>query len=70
MEYFKSFWLFQLPDTRDLSSQIGVKPVPTALEGKVLNSGPPRKSLDIKFLKADIICVEQLRFPKDTVHTF
>ena len=38
------FWFFGLEACGVLASQAGTDPAPTALEGKVLTTGPPGKS--------------------------
>ena len=44
--FYVFFWLRSM---WDLSSQPGIELAPPALEGKVLTTGPPRKSLPYPF---------------------
>ena len=47
LQYFFGFrfWLFGHQECGILVSRPGIEPAPTALESKVLNTGPPGKSL-------------------------
>ena len=43
------FWFFGCEACGILAPQPGIEPAPPALEGKVLTTGPPRKSLGYRF---------------------
>ena len=38
-----------------LAPQLGIKPIPTALEGRILTTGPPGKSREV-FFQSYLIC--------------
>ena len=44
------FWFLWPQGMWDLSFKSGIKPTPSALEGKVLTTGPPGKSHNLKTL--------------------
>ena len=42
------FWFFGYKACRILAPGLGIKPLSSAMEGKVLTTGPPGKSLNFK----------------------
>ena len=52
------FWFFGCEACGILAPQPGIEPTPPALEGEVLTTGPPGKSLDSSFkvLSFGVIC--------------
>ena len=47
------FWVFVLEVCEILGPRPGIEPAPAALEGDVLTTGPPGKSLKCKILNKD-----------------
>ena len=43
------FWLFGQKECEILALQLGIKPTPSSLEGEVLTTGLPGKSVDLNF---------------------
>ena len=43
------FWLFGLKECEILALQLGIKPTPSSLEGEVLTTGLPGKSVGLNF---------------------
>ena len=43
------FWLFGLKEREILALRLGIKPTPSSLEGEVLTTGLPGKSVDLNF---------------------
>ena len=43
------FWFFGCEARGILAPQPGIKPAPPALDGKVLTTGPPGKSLNLQY---------------------
>ena len=50
------FWFFGHEACGILAPQTGIKPAPAALEGEVLTTGPPKKSLELHFLANELTC--------------
>ena len=43
------FWLFGLKECEILALQLGITATPSSLEGEVLTTGLPEKSVDLNF---------------------